>query len=180
VAVEIEAAPWYHLDGMSVTITIAAIYEKGVLRPRQPLELAEGTEVRLTISTAVGERQPVELQSPLCSEIDRLAALGPNWDGYGAGALDRAILDAARRFVAGLATDLAAQPLVVPMSNGALQFEWHKGQRILELEIEDPETIHYLKWDPAEGIQEEDVFALKDVEKANRLIHWFTEVVADV
>ena len=163
-----------------MTITIAAIYEKGVLRPRQPLELAEGTEVRLTISPAVGEPQPAEPESPLCSEIDRLAALEPNWDGYGAGALDRAILDAARRFVVGFATGFAAQPLVVPMSNGALQFEWHKGQRILELEIEDPETIHYLKWDPAEGIQEEDVFAIKDVEKANRLIHWFVGVGADV
>jgi predicted DNA-binding antitoxin AbrB/MazE fold protein len=35
-----------------MTITIAAIYEKGVLRPRQPLDPAEGTEVRFTISTA--------------------------------------------------------------------------------------------------------------------------------
>ncbi len=157
-----------------MTITVAAIYEKGVLRPRQPLELAEGTEVRLTISTAVGERQTAKLESPLCSEIDRLAALGPNWDGYGSDALDRAILDAARQFVARMAPAPAAQPLVVPMSNGALQFEWHRGQRILELEIEDPETIHYLKWDPAEGIEEEDVFAIEELEKANRLIHWFS------
>ncbi|HVA47034.1 MAG TPA: antitoxin family protein [Pirellulales bacterium] len=162
-----------------MSITIAAIYENGVLRPRQPLELAEGTEVRLTISAPVGRRQP-EVERSLDAEIERLAALKPNWDGYGGPAINDDILDAARRFAARLAAHIVEPPLVVPMSSGALQFEWHKGRRILELEVEDPVTIHYLKWDPTEGVQEEDVFGIDDTEKAVALIGWFTGAGANV
>lgn len=157
-----------------MTITVAAIYENGVLRPRQPLELAEGTEVNLTIRTPTSERRTTELETVLYAEINRLAALGPNWDGYGARPLNAGILDAARQFVAHVASTMTVQPLVVPMSSGALQFEWHSGQRILEIEIEDPATIHYLKWDPTADIQEEDVCSIKDTSQVTVLIDWFT------
>jgi predicted DNA-binding antitoxin AbrB/MazE fold protein len=162
-----------------MSITIAAIYENGVLRPRQPLELADGTEVRVTISTPLGQPQ-TEVERWLYAEIDRLAALRSNWDGYGGPALDRGILDAARRFVANVASNITARPLVVPMSSGAVQFEWHQGQKILELEVEDASTIHYLKWNPPEGIQEEAVFPINDAEKAIALIGWFTGAEANV
>ncbi len=33
-----------------MTITVEATYENGVLRPKEPLQLSEGTNVRLTIS----------------------------------------------------------------------------------------------------------------------------------
>src|SRR5690348_5599176 len=137
-----------------MTITVAAIYQNGVLRPRHPLELADGTEVSLTISAPSAEPRAAEVESAVYAELDRLAALEPNWDGYGAPSLDRAILHAARQFVGSLASKIAIQPLVVPMSNGALQFEWHSGQRILEIDVEAPSTIHYLKWDPAAGLEE--------------------------
>ena len=164
-----------------MNITVAAIYENGVLRPRQPLGLAEGTEVRLTISAPpVDPAQGAEMQRAVGATIDRLAALEPNWDSYGAPALDRDIVDTAREFIGRLASYITAQPLVVPMSSGALQFEWHQGQKILELEFEDRATVHYLKWDPAAGIQEEDVFPVGDTAKAISLINWFTEAGANV
>lgn len=162
-----------------MTITIAAIYENGVLRPRQPLELAEGTEVRLTISAPASERHSVNLKAALNADLDRLAALGSNWDGYGAAELDRDILDAARRFAERLSAAMTTRPLVVPISNGALQFEWHRGPRILELEIEDSQSVHYLKWDPEEEVQEEDVFQIDDFERARDLIRCFEGVAAD-
>ena len=164
-----------------MTISIAAIYENGVLRPRQPLELAEGTEVRLTISASPADPAPAaEIERAVRAKIDRLAAVEPNWDGYGAPALDRDIIDAARQFVGRLVSYITVQPLVVPLSNGALQLEWHQGQKILELEIEDPTTIHYLKWDPTAGLQEEDVFPIGDTAKAASLIDWFTGAAANV
>ena len=157
-----------------MTITVAAVYENGILRPRQPLELAEGSEVRLTISAPLAEPRATDVQRAIFAEIDRLAALEPDWDGYGAPALDRDILDAAQRFAASLATNIAVQPLVVPMSSGAVQFEWHQGEKILELEVENPATIHYLKWEPAQGHEEEDVFPIGDTRKAIELVEWFT------
>ncbi|HET6884025.1 MAG TPA: antitoxin family protein [Pirellulales bacterium] len=163
-----------------MTISVAAIYENGVLRPRQPLELAEGTEVRLTISAPADRAADAEVERALSARIDRLAALEPNWDGYGAPALDRHILFAAKQFIGWLATYTTAQPLAVPMSSGALQLEWHQGQKILQLEFEDPMTIHYLKWDPATGTEEEDVFPIGDTAKAASLIDWFTGVAANV
>lgn len=168
------------IESRAMTIDVAAIYENGILRPRQPLELAEGTEVRLTISVPPAE--PIHGTGAgkwLLAEIDRLAALGPNWDGYGGPALDRTILEAARRFVTRLAPHVTQLPLVVPMSSGAVQFEWHQGQKILEMEVENPATIHYLKWDPAQGTQEEDVFGIDDVETAVALLRWFTGARVD-
>jgi predicted DNA-binding antitoxin AbrB/MazE fold protein len=164
-----------------MSITIAAIYENGVLRPHQPLELADGTEVRLTITAPLHAPIPAaERQRGTDCEIDRLAVLEPNWDGYGAPSLDRDVLDAARQLLARLANNITIEPRVVPLSSGGLQFEWHRGGKILELEVEDPATIHYLKWDPAEAIEEEDIFPIGDTAKAMRLIDWFTGAAANV
>ena len=35
-----------------MSITIAAVYENGVLKPQQPLDLAEGAQVQVTINAA--------------------------------------------------------------------------------------------------------------------------------
>lgn len=43
-----------------MTITVEAVYENGVLRPKQPLALTEGTEVRLTISPLEEDYDPLD------------------------------------------------------------------------------------------------------------------------
>ena len=43
-----------------MAITIEATYENGVLKPKQPLALAEGTEVRLTLSPVDEDHDPLE------------------------------------------------------------------------------------------------------------------------
>ncbi|MEX0716350.1 MAG: hypothetical protein WD066_07185 [Planctomycetaceae bacterium] len=120
-------------------------------------------------------RTVVLFQPSLHAELDQLAALRPNWDGYGAPRLDRAIIDAARRFVDRLPEDVSRRPTIVPMSPGNLQFEWHEGQRVLELEFETADTIHYLKWDPAEKVEDENTFPVADAGQAEELIRWFTK-----
>jgi predicted DNA-binding antitoxin AbrB/MazE fold protein len=50
---------------------IAAIYEQGVLRPTQPIDLKEGTQVKLII---VNEQDPSIPQSP-ASILAAIAAL---------------------------------------------------------------------------------------------------------
>ena len=66
-------------------------------------------------------------------------------------------------------------PAVVPMRKGNLQFEWHDGPRTLELEIEDPRTIHFLKWHPEAGIEEEDTCSISDADTVTALLEWFAK-----
>jgi len=43
-----------------MTLTIDAIYEHGVLKPKQPLMLVEGTEVRVNLTTLDENYDPLE------------------------------------------------------------------------------------------------------------------------
>lgn len=113
-------------------------------------------------------------------ELDRLAALPPNWDAEGARPISRPVIAAARQFAASFADQVAAVPAVVPMAKGNLQFEWNDGPRSLELEIETPSTIHYLKWHSEEGIEEEGVYDITDVGRSIALVRWFQRGVEHV
>lgn len=154
-------------------MNITAVYENGVFKPRESLDLPEGAEVRLTLASAHLDESPQSIEAMVETDLDRLAALGANWDGYGAPALDRGVLDAARRFISRIPWQTAGQPLIAPLSSGALQFEWHRGVKLLELEVEGATTIHFLKWDPPSGTKDEDVFAIDDLAKAATLIRRF-------
>jgi hypothetical protein len=78
------------------------------------------------------------LQAPLHRALDELERLPANWNGYGAPPINPAIIAAARGLCDLLATSAAGMPQIVPMTRGRLQFEWHRGSRSLELEVEDP------------------------------------------
>ena len=114
-------------------------------------------------------------------ELDRLGKLEPNWDAEDARPIDSAVIDAARTFISKLSKNIASTPAVVPMRKGNLQFEWNAGPRSLELEIEDPQTIHYLKWaSEEEGVEDEDSFPIADTDRAEALIRWFMGSVVHV
>ena len=104
--------------------------------------------------------------------IESLRLLAPNWDGYGAPAIDTDVIEAAKAFIAKLAENVAFRPLVVPMSNGTLQLEWHDGPKSLELEFESPYSIRYLQWHPNRGVEKDDRFSTADVDTAVDLIRW--------
>lgn len=114
-----------------------------------------------------------DFASAVEGELDRLAQLSQNWDGYGAPAIDPSLLAAARTFIKTLPENLVYRPRVVPMSTGKLQFEWHHGSKILEIEFETPQTIHILQWHPEARVEEEAVFRSTDIERAVDLIQWF-------
>jgi hypothetical protein len=107
------------------------------------------------------------------AELDCLAALEPNWDGYGAPRIDPNIIAAARQFVRSLPENIGYRPRVIPMSAGNLQLEWHHGPKSLELEFETPELIHYLQWYPQRDVEEEGTFHAVDIERVVDLIQWF-------
>ncbi len=148
----------------------------GVIRLEGAVVLPEGAEVRVEIVTAPKDE---EFRASVEQELNRLASLPANWDREGAPRIDPAIIRAARDFIARLPPDVAPIPAVVPSAAGNLQFEWTAGRRSLELEIESPSTIHYLKWDPNEQVEEEDVFNIKDTDRTVHLIQWFVRGLAD-
>ena len=51
-----------------MAITVEATYENGVLKPSRPLTLAEGTEVRLTISPLDEDYDPLDSVIGICKE----------------------------------------------------------------------------------------------------------------
>ena len=106
-------------------------------------------------------------------QLERLEALPPNWDHEGAPPIDHAIIEAARGFIGRLWAKILREPAVVPMHSGNLQFEWNEGVRSLEMEIEDARTVRFLKWDPEQGVEEEDSFDIADTAQAVALIEWF-------
>ena len=89
--------------------------------------------------------------------------------------IDAAIIRAARLYIGRLPPNIAPIPAVVPSAAGNLQFQWSTGRRSLELEIENPSTIHYFKWDPNEEVEEEDIFSIEDTDRTVRLIQWFVD-----
>ena len=129
-----------------------------------------------TVAALVAGRAGFDLA--VGEELHRVASLPENWDSEGARAIDPGIIAAAREFVLRLPGRLKSVipvPTVVPMRKGNLQFEWHNGPRTLELEIEDPRTIHYLKWHAAAGIEEEDICSMFDTDTMIELLEWFTK-----
>ncbi len=112
----------------------------------------------------------LDCQTDIGQRLDEVGRRKPNWDGYGAPVIDAAIIQAARQWVQSLALYFPMCPRVVPMSGGHMQLEWHSGPKILEIEFETPETIHYLKWLPGEKVEEEATFPVADVDKAAQLL----------
>ena len=51
-----------------MNLTVEAVYENGVLKPRQPLALPEGAEVRLTLSPLEQDYDPLEEVIGICDD----------------------------------------------------------------------------------------------------------------
>ena len=105
--------------------------------------------------------------------LEELRHFEKNWNGYQADPINFQVIAAARRFIKSLPDDLITSPQVVPMTRGRLQFEWHRGERSLELEFETPTQVHYLKCDDSRGIEEEQVLPLADRQSILELLRWF-------
>jgi hypothetical protein len=109
----------------------------------------------------------------LDARLDQLAALSANWDGYNAPPIDPALIRAVREWGPTMpGWSFAPPPAVVPLSSGAMQLEWRSGDKLLELEFESPDRIHFLRWNPGHGIEDEDTFPVADRSRAESLIAW--------
>ena len=105
--------------------------------------------------------------------LDHFARLEPNWDGYGAERINPVVIRETRELLTRIADRTEKAPIIVPTSRGAIQLEWHRGSRCLELEFESQAMIHYLMWDPKAGVEEEDVVPIYAEDKILKLLEWF-------
>lgn len=151
-----------------MTTTIDAVYQAALALPEsQRADLVQ----RLMRSLPATPSKVASVEA----ELDQLAALSAGWDGYGAPAIDAEIVAAARIFLRALPASLASPPRAVPLSSGSVQFEWHGHTKVLELEFENSHTLHFLQWNPPEGVEVEDTFPASDIDRAAALIEWVTE-----
>jgi len=107
------------------------------------------------------------------NELRKLKALKTNWDGYGGQPISKEIMAAATELLKVLNKHTAFRPIVVPMSTGHIQFEWHRGSKVLEFELEDRKTIHYLKWFPTQNTEEESFVPIESESAIRDLLDWF-------
>ena len=84
-------------------------------------------------------------------------------------------IKAARGVAALISPHITQIPIVVPTSMGHVQFEWDRDSKILEIEVESPNQIHYLKWNPPSN-PEEDVISVDDSGALENLAVWYTGV----
>lgn len=70
---------------------------------------------------------------PLMQGFVDLLTLTPDWNSYGAGSIDSALVHEAMEFMNDLLSPSNPAPRVVPLSSGGLQLEWHR--RGVDLEI---------------------------------------------
>jgi hypothetical protein len=127
----------------------------------------------MSTTTAVRLRDVAAGLVTLDARLDQLAALPENWDGHGAARVDPDVIRAVREWGPGVpGWAFAPAPAVVPLSSGAVQLEWRSGTRLLELEFESPGRVHFLRWDPANGVEDEDTFPVADRARAEALIAW--------
>jgi hypothetical protein len=112
-------------------------------------------------------------------KLQELEQLEAGWDYSDAPPISREVIVAVRDFVNSLPQHVATRPMVVPLSSGNVQLEWHHGRTSLELEFESPVLVHFLKWNPEKQIEEEDVLAASDHEALTRLIRWFMKEMLD-
>jgi len=84
-------------------------------------------------------------------KFDQLLDLPPNWDGYGARAMDPAVLERALRVLLDVVPLSAPSPYVVPSPAGGVQVEWHEPACDIEIEFKvDGTASFYMEMDDRE------------------------------
>ena len=111
----------------------------GALSPWNSGTLSD-REIQLQIS----EERPFELPAISRSlavrrRLQQLLGLSPDWDSYGARAIEPAIVAAAQHLLSSIARSEIELPSVVPTSSGGLSLEWHRPTLEFTIELE-PES----------------------------------------
>ena len=78
------------------------------------------------------------------AEVEELTSLAPDWNGYGAKVVEAGSAVAAVRFLLRAALPQVSRPDIVPVADGGVQVEWHRGGVDLEVCFSPDESVGYL------------------------------------
>lgn len=67
------------------------------------------------------------------NKVEELLDLQPNWDGYGASCMDEKNAKFSILALKNIISSYAANPSVVPISDGGVQYEWHTSEFDIEI-----------------------------------------------
>ena len=88
------------------------------------------------------------------TKIEPLIQLQPNWDSYGAKAIEfQSVLNAIKLFLS-IESLSNCFPAIVPTVNGGLQAEWHDSDVDIEVDIDPNGRIHYIAERTGQDVQE--------------------------
>jgi hypothetical protein len=118
------------------------------------------------------ETKPAPWLETALEDVARLAALPPNWDGYGSPPIGVKERWQAVRLLTSIAYEDLPAPTIVPVSGGGIQLEWQYCGRELELEIVagSPDLLFLKVYE--DGTTEEDSYPIADLERTRKLLDW--------
>jgi len=137
------AAAGSTMSGFAAVEPSHAIWSWSTLDPKY-LPLGNATIATRTRSIPA----PPEVQDASSSEseprwwpsvlrsIERLLALPPGWDSYGAPRISRDVLTSALQVLCWAAKESTPPPWIVPTGRGGVQLEWHEHQLDIEVYVE--------------------------------------------
>lgn len=132
--------PQYYVE-RTVEATVPSIAQWTVTAPmREPRHLA----FALTQPAAIWLNDAIQ-------QVSDLTALAPDWDSYGAKAVNAdAAIDAVQLLLKIAYPEISA-PSIVPLADGGLQLEWHRGGIDVEIVLSDDEPGIYIEDNNMEG-----------------------------
>lgn len=87
-------------------------------------------------------------------QLQEVHALPANWDGYGSPKLSERAFVQVRTLIFALEVDFLPSPHIGPESGGAVQIDWSRGRRALELHVLTDGTASFLKIDDDDCVDE--------------------------
>ena len=105
------------------------------------------------------------------AKLEGFKDLKHNWDSYGGLPIKLEIIKAAHEFLDNMPADFVF-PYVQPTGDGTVGFEWDTGNGRLELEIETPETVGFVKLDNMGGNDDDGTYPIVDLARTLELIRW--------
>lgn len=128
---------------------VVSAFQQPVLVPRQRKYYSRGQTYTIEWQD-YGQPLPAWFDSVMQGFVD-LITLPPNWDSYGAGAIDQKTVQEAMSFIDGLLGPITPAPRVVPLSSGGLQLEWHRQGIDLEVVFDRNEQPFFYYRNRANG-----------------------------
>lgn len=134
-------APPQHVTDLTARIVVPS--------PQQDSSSSQPRVVKVRVESAAADwfREAV-------AQVEELTTLAGDWNTYGAAPVDATAATQAVRFLVDNAYAELARPAIVPLSEGGIQIEWHRGGIDLEISFSDAEPGVYFE-DVTTGESEE-------------------------